>query len=176
MSDSGDSELIPQEELQLGFEIIRADDHRRSNPVFTGARVARDVQRYDAIVSALAEGMSIRQVARAYRCSPGTVQTVRERESARLGTEKEENVRRIGRIVRLGLERVEEAIERDEIKPEALALQLAILIDKRELLSGGVTARTETVQRGMSHEEIATQYLAGLKSASDSQSKVNVLE
>ena len=45
------------------------------------------------------------------------------------------------RLASLAIERLEEAVVNDEIKPEQLSVPAAIMVDKSLLLSGEATAR-----------------------------------
>lgn len=135
-------ELFDAEALPAGLELLSIDaDERRGR--FTAERVCRNRERYEAIVTGLAEGLGVRQLCRAFRVSPHTVQTIRERESSRIATEKQEFSLRLGRVARLALERIEEEIEGGDMSGKDLSVCLGIVLDKKALLDGEPTARVE---------------------------------
>jgi hypothetical protein len=105
---------------------------------FTGERLAaQDPDRYRAICGALANGMSLRSIARAYQVSTNTVAAVREREGLTIETLKQ----RLADQARLGaglaIERMIEEI--DHFKRESLPIVAGVLIDKSQLLDGQPT-------------------------------------
>ncbi len=103
-------QLFKPEELPVGLDLLSIDEDERRGR-FTAERVSRNRERYEAIVRGLAEGLGVRQLCRAFAVSPHTVMTIRERETARIATEKTEFSRRLARVARLAVERLEEEIE-----------------------------------------------------------------
>lgn len=106
---------------------------------FSGERLAKgDPARYQAILRALAEGMGIRQIARAFRVSANTVAAVRRREGSCIETEKEGLAHLLRLGARLGVERIVDEI--GEFRRESLPIAVGILIDKAQLLAGDPTS------------------------------------
>lgn len=135
-------ELFNAEELPVGRELLSLDeDERRGN--FSGKIISRNREKYGRIVAALAEGLGIRQISRAFGVSPHTVQGIREREGDSIATVKEELGRRFTRISRVAAERIEEELDRNPNIPlRELSVCLGIIEDKRALVSGAPTAIT----------------------------------
>lgn len=156
-------ELFDASELPLGLELLHIDDNERRG-VFTGERIARDKARYQAIVQALAEGLGIRQIARAFKVSPHTISAIREREVELIATEKQGLIRLAGRACRLSLERYVEALEKNEISPGQIPVGFGIIMDKKLLLEGEATSRIETTRREFDRDAV-TRYIEGLPSA-----------
>lgn len=106
---------------------------------YTGDRLAaQDPGRYRAIVDALANGMGIRQIARAYKVSHNTVAAVRAREGATIDTLKTSIAGRALLVAEMAVERLGDEI--GDIKREALAVVAGILVDKAQLLTGQATS------------------------------------
>ncbi len=133
-------ELFSAEALPAGHELLTIDrDEQRGK--FSGEVVARNRERYRSIVGALAEGIGIRQIARAYHVSPNTVFGIRDREASMIETEKKQLAGLMGRFVRMSVERLIE--EHDNIPIGQLAVSTGIIQDKRSALEGDPTIRVE---------------------------------
>lgn len=105
---------------------------------FTGERLAaRDPERYRAICSALANGMGIRRIARAYRVSTNTVAVIRGVEGLSIETIKQGLAASCRHGAAMAVERIIE--EMDLIKRESLPIVAGVLIDKAQLLEGQPT-------------------------------------
>lgn len=117
---------------------------------FSGERLARQrPEVYRGVCQALAEGISARAIARAYRVSPGTVAAIREREAVSIGALKTGLAADARRGATLAIERIIEEI--DQIKREQLPVVAGILIDKMQILEGAPTSITAQAQaRGAS--------------------------
>jgi len=131
--------LFPEWE---GRELLTLEEDRKSGK-FTGERVARNQARYKAIVSALAEGLGTRQIARAFQVSPHVVALIREKEAQDIATLKEAFAVKAGRQVHLALERIEERLLDPNAKLDLLHLSVVVekLADKWLLLKGEATQR-----------------------------------
>lgn len=106
---------------------------------FTGERLAaQEPERYRAIVDALANGLGIRQIARAFKVSPNTVAAVRAREGKTIDTLKTSIANRALLGAEMAVERLID--EMGDIKREALPVVAGILIDKAQLLTGQATS------------------------------------
>jgi len=139
----GQLELLLQG-LPEGHELTWSEERQRA--VFTTERVKANQERYQSILGAIAEGLGTLQIARAYRCSPNTVQAIRERDGASVEREKERISRMCMRAGRLSVERFIEAVESGEISPRDLSIGAGIFIEKGLLLAGEATSRTEVIE------------------------------
>ena len=153
-------ELFAPDVLPAGWDILPEQQHR-----FTGERVARNRERYLAIAHALAEGLGVRQIARAFGCSAHTVARVRETANEVVAAEKEHVSRKLGTLIRMSLERFEEGLVNREIHPSQLPVAIGIFTDKKLLLEGGVTSRVEHTNREIS-VEVVERALRSLKATS----------
>lgn len=146
-------ELFDAAALPLGHELLKLEERAR-NPEFTGERVAKDRERYEGIVRALAEGLGTRAIARAFRVSPHVVSAIRSREAQLVATEKKEVSRKMGDFVRMGVERLVEEI--DTIPIGQLSVSVGIIADKKALLDGDPTMRVES---GLSRSAVTVEEL-----------------
>jgi transposase len=147
--------LIPSDQWP---EDVTAELETGRNPTFTAARFrARRPRDYALVVSMLSEGLSMRQVSRALRCSINTVSTVwdRERGGADVETHKTNTVKRLRRLQVLTAERLQEVIEDGDISGRDLVVALGVITDKIELLEGRATARVDSSDGPMSRERLA---------------------
>ncbi len=112
---------------------------------FTGERLFQQrPEVYNAVVQALAEGMGIRQIARAFKVSANTVMSVREREKVVIDTDKERTVANLRALARASSERLLDELE--SIPIDKLAITMGIAVEKLQLLEGNATARVEHVK------------------------------
>lgn len=119
---------------------------REAKGEFTGERLhQRNPAKYRAIVNAFAQGMGKLQIARAFQVSHNTVSAVLEREGGPIDTEKRKIAGKMMNVARLGVERLEEEIERMPL--QNLPIAVGIMVDKMQLLHGEATQRVEHVQQ-----------------------------
>lgn len=112
---------------------------------FTGERLHRDrPDVYQAIVTAWANGLSQRQIARALRVSTNTVAAVIEREPDAVEAQKKRLVTGLRRFAGATVERMLEDL--DKMPLQALPVALGVAVDKLQLLSGEATARIERTE------------------------------
>lgn len=126
--------LFDPSALPAGRELLLPVEEQRHR--FTAEQVALNVERYAAIVSAIAEGLGVRQICRAFGVSHHTVLAIREKDPALIATEKERHRGEFRNLVRLAADRLREALEKDELSPSALPVALGILQDKSLALEG----------------------------------------
>lgn len=69
------------------------------------------------------------------------------REGSTIDTHRKELGARALKVAAMGVERLEEIIAEGSIKPGELSMAVGILIDKGQVLTGGVTARVEKVEQ-----------------------------
>lgn len=126
---------------ELGSEYIGRPQEQGQ---YTAERLfAERPEIYKEIVRLLAEGASVRSIKRRCKVHHKTIEQVRLREGETIDTLKKEIGGRSFGVARMLLESIEEDVMEDRIKPEAKAITLGILIEKGQLLTGGVTARVE---------------------------------
>jgi hypothetical protein len=131
----------------------------------TGQRLfERDRRLYDITVHLLGQDAPIREIKRITGLHHRTIMAVRENEGETIDTLRKSLGRRALRTAVLAVETLEERIMSGDIKSGELAMTAGILIDKGQVLTGGVTARTERVE-GERVEDRLKDLLAGLPSA-----------
>jgi hypothetical protein len=145
MSDSNlpavvQPDLLTPDLMPAGHELLTIDEDERRGR-FTGERIAKNRQLYQAIVKCLAEGIGIRHTARAFRVSPNTLMAIRQREGIAIETEKKELSAKMGLFVKMSVERLIEEI--DCIPIGQLSVSAGIIADKKALIDGDPTVRIE---------------------------------
>lgn len=121
------------------FEKMEAHGH------FTGERLFRfKPEIYRMITCAIAEGLSVRQISRAFGVSTNTVMAVRDREPEAIDTEKRKVTSELRKFARMAIERLNEEI--DHIDIDKLPIALGIVVEKWQLLEGQATSRVEHVK------------------------------
>lgn len=137
--------LLERDQAQLSLLDVPEEQRERleAKGEFTGERLhAQDPDRYRAIVGALAEGIGLRAIARAYKVSPNTVRAIRVREAGPIDTDKKEISHRLRQFARMASDRLVEEI--DDIPIDKLPLATAIVVDKMQLLDGEATTISGT--------------------------------
>lgn len=160
-------DLIPSSAMP---EAIFKDGEQALVGEFTGERLfVQDPEKYQFIVSLLAERVGILRIAKLLKVSPGTVTAVRDRESVSIGIEKEGLARLCHQGAVLALEGVIEDLSdparRKKVSTRDKAVTGAVLIDKGQLLSGEATMRMEVVEITAPEHEVFNNYLKSLKDA-----------
>lgn len=141
-----------------------SDDVVDARFTFTGAKLFKtDPDKYRMIVNALAEGMAIRQIARAFKVSPGTVNAVKENEVIPIGAQKEKLANKLHTLAKMSVERLID--ENDKIPLNSLAVVVGIAVEKMQLLQGEATQRIEST-KGPSMEDF-NKYLESLKNVTE---------
>lgn len=112
---------------------------------FTGERLHRErPDVYRAIVTAWANGLSQRQIARALRVSTNTVAAVVEREPDAVEAQKKRLVSGLRRFAGATVERMLEDLDRMPL--QSLPVALGVAVDKLQLLTGEATQRVERLE------------------------------
>jgi hypothetical protein len=146
---------------ELGFplQVVEREEAAGRWPDLTRLE-ARRPDMLAACVWMLARGVSVRSICKALGLSPCTVQRVREdvRWREAVVTQQQGVVGMVDEILRLTVEDVLDKAREGKL-PAVFALKL--LFDIRQLLSGGVTARTEV--RVTSEEEDFQRFLAAAR-------------
>ena len=140
-------DLIDPDQIPLALTTVA--DHR--NGEHTAAQLFfENPDKYRLIVSLLAEGHGILRVAKLTRSSNSTVSEVRDRETVVIEKERMQIVNDGRRAAKLCIEGVLEDMQDDarrkKVPTRDKAIIAGVLIDKSELLSGGVTHRIQLEQ------------------------------
>jgi hypothetical protein len=123
--------------------------------------LAKDEAKRDLMISALAEGRSVRTVAKAYGVSTNLVLAVKRKFAPQIETEKERLGLDCFDVARLAVERIRDEI--DDMPKASLSIIAGVMIDKGQLLTGAPTARVR-VERVDGVASVA-DYIAGLPAA-----------
>jgi len=121
------------------------------SPAFTGAStgdrlLSHRPDLYRITVQLLGQGTGIREIKRLTGLHHRTIEAVMNREGSTIDTHRKELGARALKVAAMGVERLEEIIADGAIKPGELSMAVGILIDKGQVLTGGVTARVEKVE------------------------------
>lgn len=158
-------ELFDDDQLGLGSELLTIERRAAAGGGdHDGSRIVRDRERLEAILQALAEGMPVRQVCRAYRVSHNTLAAIRQRWPESADTEKKRLASLCSTFARTAIERALDDVDR--IPPGMLVLAAAQATDKMLLLTGEATSRVEH-KREIGREDVEG-YLRRLPSAASS--------
>jgi hypothetical protein len=138
-----EASLFSEEEMAL---------EKVGSPVFTGAStgerlISQRPDLYRITVQLLGQGTGIREIKRLTGLHHRTIEAVMLREGLTIDTHRKELGARALKVAALGVERLEEIIAEGSIKPGELSMAVGILIDKGQVLTGGVTARVEKVEQ-----------------------------
>lgn len=113
---------------------------------YTAARLfLRRPDTYRTVVRLLTEKQSVRAIKRACAVHHNTIAAVAERERIPIDTQKEQVIGKLRLLQDMLVDSMIDHVAAGTMKAEALPVAFGIATDKLELLSGGVTARIETV-------------------------------
>lgn len=143
--------LFDESQLPVGRELLMPIEEQRHR--FSGELVARNQARYQAIVAALGEGISMRSICKAFAVSQHTVEGIRERDAALVATEKERTGRKLRLLVRMAVDRLQEAFEKNELSAGQLPVTLGILVDK-SLNWEGQSTQTVTLRHEIDQSKV----------------------
>jgi hypothetical protein len=138
-----DVSLFPSEELAI---------EKVGQPAFTGVStgerlLAQRPELYRIAVQLLGQGTGIREIKRLTGLHHRTIEAVMLREGATIDTHRKELGARALKVAALGVELLEEKISAGDIKAGELSMAIGILVDKGQVLTGGVTARVEKIEQ-----------------------------
>lgn len=128
-----------------GWELLRVVEDRGSNRCTAGCLDARQELRA-AILGAVAEGQGTRRVSQAFGVSREVVRALRRQalESGELDQHKQSIGLDALALARECIGRIRDEIE--EMPRQSLPIIAGVMVDKAQILTGGVTARVEHVQ------------------------------
>lgn len=133
------------EDAELGFSVEIAETLEKRG-IYTSMRLrARKPEVARAAEGMLGMGVSGKMISELLTLDIRTVNALREEleASGAITPHKERTLKQLRAVITLGLEGLMERAKAGNISP----LEWAILVDKHELLSGGVTARVEHVSQ-----------------------------
>ncbi|MHC4616781.1 MAG: hypothetical protein ACYTEQ_03410 [Planctomycetota bacterium] len=155
-------DLVPSPNMP---DALFADQEKRGE--FTGERLAaRDPERYQAVMSLLAEGVGVKTIGRILSISPNTVLAVRDREPSAIDTLKNKIANDARSVSHLCVESIRDILT-DESRAKKVsakdhAIIFGILTEKSELLRGAATGRVELTSADPGQNELV-EYLEGLR-------------
>ena len=152
------------------FLEMKDEDNDPTAPgtVFTGERLlANHPETYRQIVHMLGQGVGIREIKRRLGVHHRTIQAVSIREGTTIDTLRRELGARALGVAGLALEALEDRIVSGGVKPGELAMAIGILVDKGQILTGGVTGRVEKIERHQVEKDIDAM-LCEVEDVSDS--------
>jgi hypothetical protein len=150
-------------DIELGRELFLPEPEQRKR--FTAERVALNRERYLAIVSAIAEGIGLRRISRAFHVSHHTVRVILEREPELVATLKKRLARTFAYAAQLTVERCIELLEDDAVDEKGrpligpahfsqLSVSAGIFEDKRGKLEGEASTVIEHRTGGASLDDM----------------------
>lgn len=126
--------------IEPGWELLALDEPA-TRARFTAEQLDAQAGKRDAILRALAEGMGVRAIARAYEVSTNTVLAASRRFGGEIETLKEQLGRGCFDVARLAVERMRDEI--DDMPKASLPIIAGVMIDKGQLLTGAPTMRVQ---------------------------------
>lgn len=116
--------------------------------VHTGKIVTKNEERAAAIAQAFLETGFILPVARRFQVSPNTVKAVMDvlERAGKLDGIKERLSAKLGLLAEVSAEAAIEAVQSGKCQPNVLPINVGVAIEKKALLDGEVTSRTESVE------------------------------
>jgi len=166
------SQLALFDLAQLGPQFFSEQVADARNPNFTATTCkACKPELYRAVVMMLADGGSIRWIARILNMSPNTVSRIAELEAPEVEAQKSRLASRSRHLVSLLLDRIEEMLLDDEsdVKLSELAQALKATRESGEVYAGGPTHRIEHVFPAEMQDELAQAYRLARSKAIDAE-------
>jgi len=147
--------VMTSKESNIPASLFSAEEmalEKVGSPVFTGAStgerlISQRPDLYRITVQLLGQGTGIREIKRLTGLHHRTIEAVMIREGQTIDTHRKELGARALKVAAMGVERLEEIIADGAIKPGELSMAVGILIDKGQVLTGGVTARVEKIEQ-----------------------------
>lgn len=127
--------LFDRSELPEASELLRLDEPDAPKR-FTAEHLDANIAKRDAVIRALAEGVGIIRIARAFGLSEHTVMALRDRRPDLVAMEKKQLSGQIGRILKLSAERYEEGLLAGKVAAAQIPVGFGIFADKKAMLDG----------------------------------------
>jgi hypothetical protein len=145
--------------------MVESDDPRTG--ISTGERLRSAwPEVYNAVVALLGQGAGVREIKRRLGVHHRTIRAVAIHEGQTIDTMRKELGSHALSVAAIALESLEEKIMADKVKPGELSFAITTLIDKGQVLTGGVTGRVERIERTQVEREI-TDILAEVETIED---------
>ena len=125
-------ELFDETQLGPGHELLLPADVQQHR--FTLEQVKLNTERFKSICAAIAEGVGIRRICRAWKVSPNVVYKVMEQEGLSVETEKKQLLGKVTLAAHLLTERMIEEV--DKVPAGQIGLNAGIFLTKRAELLG----------------------------------------
>lgn len=126
--------------IEPGWELLNLDAPAARGR-FTTEQLERHAERRAAILSAIAEGMGLRRIAKAFGVSTNTLLSLARVAGVEIETQKERLGNQFSDLARLAVERMTDEI--DDMPKASLPLIAGIATDKAQLLRGAPTVRVQ---------------------------------
>ena len=144
--------------FESGSELLTVEEDARAGK-YSGAIIERNREKVKQICAALAEGIGILRIAKAFAVSPHTVIGIRDRHPDLIAMEEKQLARRYGNILKLSAERYEEALLNGSIPAAQLPVGMGIIFDKKQILEGkptSIAGKAEVLSADRINELIAS--------------------
>jgi len=101
---------------------------------------------YQEVVRLLAQGMSKRMIQRTFKLHFYTVCAIQDQQTAQIEAVRLKLGRKALDMAGVLMESLEDDLIQNKLKPEAKSFAIATLVDKGQVLTGGATARLESLE------------------------------
>lgn len=136
-----------------GAELLTVEEDARQGK-YSGKIIDKHRAKVAAICNALAGGIGIIRIARAFGVSEHTVMAIRDRHPELIAMEEKELSRTYGKILKLSAERYLEALVSGSIQPAQLPIGMGIIFDKKALLDGKPTQIVHHQEKDLTVEDL----------------------
>jgi hypothetical protein len=136
-----------------GAELLTVEEDARQGK-YSGKIIEKHRAKVSAICNALAGGIGIIRIARAFGVSEHTVMAIRDRHPELIAMEEKELSRTYGKILKLSAERYLEALVAGSIHPAQLPVGMGIVFDKKALLDGKPTQIVHHQEKDLTVEDL----------------------
>jgi hypothetical protein len=156
MSDVPEQTAVAEEQLALfgdGAELLTVEEDARRG-LYSGKIIEKNRAKVRAICQALAEGIGVNRIAKAFGVNIRTVMGIRDRHPELIAAEEKLLSQQIGRVLKVGVDRYLEALLDGAIPAAQIPVGMGILFDKKALLDGKPTAIVEHRQADLTVERL----------------------
>lgn len=130
-------ELLPIEAMELGAELLLPRQEQVER--YTLARVERNQERYRGICAAVAMGLGVKRIAKAFGCSVWTVRKIRQSREADLAPLKKQMGMEMLDLARLSAEELGDRLAEGKIPANVLPIVMGIGTERGLQLLGEAT-------------------------------------
>ncbi len=154
------------DEVDLGRELLSIAEDKAGN-CHTGTTLERRQALYDEICLRLAEGVSVRKIAKTYGVGRNTLGAIRERlvTSGKMEPYKKRVSASLARVIEGGLELLEEKIDKGDVPTNVLPVVVGVAVDKKALIDGEPTANVSVTVKAELTQKDWDAWLESLPSA-----------